>query len=116
MAMIQMQSEFGGVRRGAVVRASDGEAGTVDSFVSGIGGGAETIMVRHGYADYLLAVPVSMIAEVRGGLLRLSVPFQTFQELIFSPTGHFEPTIPSPPVESVIGCISAEFPDGPSTS
>ena len=51
------------LRRGALVLASDYELGSLDSIRPAQGDEGPMLIVRHGYADYLLVVPADAIAD-----------------------------------------------------
>lgn len=101
---------------GAAVEAVDHAVGTVEGVTTNPRGAVESIIVRHGYADYLLAVPVSLVAEATPGLIRLNVRLDDVEQTVFDQHADAGPTLPSPPVDEVIGSLSTESPQGKSTS
>jgi hypothetical protein len=101
---------------GAVVKDADGASiGSVERIAAGEDGSPKLMIARHGYADYLLAVPSAMIDEVSGDEVRLNVSLQRFEELLFEPGGDAGPAVPSESVDEVLGHIAGESPLGPAT-
>ena len=101
---------------GALVKDSDGAAiGSVERVVDGEDGAKRLMITRHGYAEYLLAVPPTMIDSVGAGEVRLNVSLQRFEALLFESGGDAGPTQPSESADAMLGHLDGESPMGPAT-
>ncbi len=99
---------------GAVVKDSDGAViGSVEGLAVGDDGAKQFMITRHGYAEYLLAVPPTMIDVASGGEVRLNVSLQRFEALLFEPGGDAGPTRPSESADAVLGHLEGESSMGP---
>jgi hypothetical protein len=87
----------------------------VERVADGEDGAKRLMITRHGYAEYLLAVPPTMIEAVSGGEVRLNVSLQRFEALLFEPGGDAGPTQPSESADAVLGHLDGESSMGPAT-
>lgn len=101
---------------GAVVKDPDGALiGSVERIMVGENGVVQLMITRHGYAEYLLAVPPTMIDSVSTGEVRLNVSLQRFEALLFEPGGDAGPTSPSESADAGLGHLDGESSMGPAT-
>ena len=85
-AMTHSSDDLHNVTVGAVVKDSDGAViGSVERLEDDVDGVKQLMITRHGYAEYLLAVPRTMIEAVSGGEVRLNVSLQHYEALLFEP-------------------------------
>jgi hypothetical protein len=114
-----MTHPIGGLREitvGAVVKDSDGYAiGSVERIAVGEDNVKQLMITRHGYAEYLLAVPPTMIHSVSTGEVRLNVSLQRFEALLFEPGGDAGPNPPSQSADALLGHLEGESSMGPAT-
>ena len=103
------------LRRGALVLASDYELGSLDSIRPAQGDEGPMLIVRHGYADYLLVVPADAIADSEPTRIHLKLRREDAERLLFEQDADAGPTLPTPPVDSLLGKPVIEPPDGPGT-
>lgn len=104
------------VTTGAMVKDSDGAViGSVERVADGDDGTKQLMITRHGYAEYLLAVPRAMIESVSSGEIRLNVSLQRFEALLFEPGGDAGPTQPNESADSMLGHLAGESSMGPAT-
>jgi hypothetical protein len=107
---------FDNVTAGAIVKDSDGTViGSVERVADGEDGDKRLMITRHGYAEYLLAVPPTMIDSVSVVEVRLNVSLQRFEALLFEPGGDAGRTQPSESADAMLGHLDGESSMGPAT-
>jgi hypothetical protein len=103
------------LQKGALVLGTDLEIGALESVEPADGSHAARLIVRHGHADYLLAIPATAIREAQPTRIYLNMQRQDAEVLVYEADGDAGPTSPSPDIDSVIGAPQPELPGGPST-
>jgi hypothetical protein len=103
------------LQMGALVLGSDLEIGALEAVRHAEGSRGALLIVRHGYADYLLAIPADVIKDAEPTRIHLSLRREDAERLLYEPGGDAGPTNASPDVDKVIGAPQRELPGGPST-
>jgi hypothetical protein len=102
------------LKRGALVLGADLEIGALEEVQPATGSQPARLIVRHGYADYLLAIPADAIQDAQPTRIHLKLPREDAERLLYD-GGDAGPTDPSPDTHNVIGTPQPELPNGPST-
>ena len=102
------------LQKGALVLGTDLEIGTLEGVQQASGSNEASLIVRHGHADDLLAIPASTIKDAEPARIHLNLRREDAERLVFE-GGDAGSTQPSPNNEKVIGTTEPEMPDGPST-
>jgi hypothetical protein len=109
-------SDLNKLQKGALVLGTDLEIGALEEVKPAEGSQGARLIVRHGYADYLLAIPADAIEEAQPTRIRLNMQRQDAEMLIYeekeADAGF---TSASPDNPKVIGAPEPELPGGPST-
>ena len=102
------------LQKGALVLGTDHEIGALEE-VAADGKHGPRLIVRHGHADYLLAIPAEAIKDAEPTRIHLNLRRQDAEVLVYEADGDAGPTIPSPDIDKVIGAPQPELPEGHST-
>ena len=102
------------LQKGALVLGTDLEIGALEEVQLADGSQPARLIVRHGYADYLLAIPADAIEDAQPTRIHLKLRREDAERLLYD-GGDAGPTDPSPENQNVIGTQQPELPQGPST-
>jgi hypothetical protein len=104
------------LQKGALVLGTDLEIGTLEEVAPARGSRGARLIVRHGHADYLLAIPAYAIEDAEPTRIHLNLRREDAEVLAYESDGDAGPTSASPDADEVIGAPEPELPGGPSTS
>jgi hypothetical protein len=102
------------LQKGALVLGTDLEIGALESVQPAEGSRVARLIVRHGHADDLLAIPADTIEDAQPTRIHLKLRREDAERLVYE-DGDAGRTEPSPDTHNVIGTTEPEMPDGPST-
>jgi hypothetical protein len=102
------------LQKGALVLGTDLEIGALESVQPAHGSAGARLIVRHGHADDLLAIPADAIKDAEPTRIHLNLRREDAERLVYE-DGDAGLTEPSPDTHNVIGATEPELPDGPST-
>jgi hypothetical protein len=103
------------LQKGALVLGTDLEIGALEEVTPARGSQGPKLIVRHGHADYLLAIPAEAIKDAEPTRIHLNLRRQDAEVLVYEAEGDAGPTSASPDTDKVIGAPEPELPGGPST-
>jgi hypothetical protein len=102
------------LKKGAPVLGSDYEIGTLERVESS--GEKDVLLVQHGHAADLLAIPADMIAEANSDVIKLRCTREDAEVMIFQQDAEPGTVKPSPLASDLLGApIEEALMDGPST-
>ncbi len=108
-------SDLNKLQKGALVLGTDLEIGALEEVKPAEGSQGARLIVRHGYADYLLAIPAESIKDAEPTRIHLNLRREDAERLVYEQDGDAGPANASPDNSTVIGAPEPELPGGPST-
>jgi hypothetical protein len=107
-------ADLNSLEKGALVLGTDLEIGALESVEPAQGSQGARLIVRHGHANDLLAIPADAIKDAAPTRIHLNLRREDAERLVYE-GGDAGLTDPSPDTHRVIGAPQPELPDGPST-
>src|ERR1051325_1611557 len=96
-------ADLGKLQKGALVLGTDLEIGVLEDVAPARRSHRARLLVRHGHADYLLAIPVDNIKDAEPSRIHLNIRREDAEMLVYEADGDAGPVNASPDTDKVIG-------------